>query len=426
MNNHNFKLTVRIFFTVFFFALTGYFFASQSKLLTGVSLIAALFSLYHFVTFHNRTIKDMYRFINAIRYNEFNISFHNHSVKGLDKNIEKAMEAAIHAFDAYSQKKEALYNFYDLLLNRIDFAILVVDTGGQITWINKAALGILGRIKTLQDLQRSFPNIYELSKQTYVEGIKTVALSDDFIVSVSVVYANIQKEKLRIISLKNIRSVIDETENEAWKKLVGIMRHEIINSMAPIISLSETFAEQHIDYDRELLHKTMKTIHRRSKGLVEFVQNYKSLTNIPTPQLKSFEVNEMLNDVTNLLKARHIEFEYQVHPSNLNLLADRNQIEQVLINLIKNAAEAVKENEKAIIRVEASFDNQQHPQLTVTDNGEGILPNVKKNIFIPFFTTRENGSGIGLSLCKQIINAHRGTISVDSTPGQGSCFTIKL
>ena len=430
MNHHTLKLTLQVLLASFFFALTGFLIAVRAYQLAVASLVASAFSVHQFVTFHNRTLKDLRRFINAIRYEEFNVSFHNHSVKGLDKHIEKEMETAIAVFDEKSQKKEALQHFYNLLLNRIDFAILVVNTDDRISWINKAALNMLGRVKNLSDLQVSFPDIYEAAKQLTAGGIKTAALSDngdDEIVSVSVVNAIIQKERLKIISLKNIRSVIDETESEAWKKLVSIMRHEIMNSMAPIISLSDTFsANGGIDYDADLLHKTMQTIHRRSKGLVEFVQNYKSLTNITTPQVASFDVIEMLNDITNLLKSQQIEFNYQVRPSNLQLIADRTQIEQVLINLIKNAAEASFANEKPLISVVAKYDARQRPQLTVSDNGEGILPEVKKHIFIPFFTTRKNGSGIGLSLCKQIINAHRGTISVTSTPGKGSCFTIKL
>ena len=204
------------------------------------------------------------------------------------------------------------------------------------------------------------------------------------------------------------------------------MRHEIMNSMAPIISLSETFTDSEIEYDPEIMNKTMQTIYRRSKGLVEFVQNYKSLTSIPKPQIESVLFGEMLYDIVSLLKAQNIKFDYTVTPANLTIKADRTQIEQVMINLIKNAWEASYNRESPVISVSAGYDNYQRPQISVSDNGVGILPEVRKRIFIPFFTTKKNGSGIGLSLCKQIIHAHGGSISVASTPDEGSCFTLKL
>lgn len=394
-------------------------------------LIAAVIAGASLVAFHRRTIKDLRRFVNAIRYEEFNISFHNYAQKGLDHEIGASLEAAIALLDEKTQKKEARLNFYDLLLNRIDFAILVVNADGSVNWINKAAIHMLGRIRELPDLLRHFPNIYDAIEQLVSGGIKTVRLVDEkneeiTSVSVSVVNASIRKDNIRIISLKNIQSVIDETESEAWKKLVRIMRHEIMNSMAPIISLSETFSDPAVDYDSELLNKTMQTIYRRSVGLVEFVQNYKSLTNIPAPQCKVFSVKHMLDDIANLLEAQQIRFDYTVSPLKMELVADRIQIEQVLINLIKNAMEAVSRCEHPHIQVAAGFDEKQRPQITVSDNGEGILPDVRKHIFIPFFSTKTNGSGIGLSLCKQIINAHGGTIHVISTPNEGSRFTIRL
>ena len=204
------------------------------------------------------------------------------------------------------------------------------------------------------------------------------------------------------------------------------MRHEIMNSMAPIISLSETLSDSELEYDPETINKTMRTIYRRSKGLVEFVQNYKSITNIPGPNIACFSIGEMLGDIVNLMNVHGIKFDYTVNPVNLTINADRTQIEQVLINLIKNAEEASGTRETPVITVFAGLDNNQRPQISVTDNGVGILPEVRNRIFIPFFTTKKNGSGIGLSICKQIIHAHGGNISVVSTPDEGSCFTIRL
>ena len=429
MNNHERKQAVFILILILLSVGTGICLANKwywAVFFLSLFLWKAVFRL---VSFQNNTIKNLRKFVDFIKFEEFNISFRNSRSKGLDAEIGEKLDTAIGVLNEKALQKNARLNFNELLLNRIDFAILVTDKNGRVTWINKAAVRMVGRIKDLQDLKSFSYELYETICHISRSEIKIVKFADDREnegIAVSVVFANIRQDEIRIISLKNIQSVIDETESEAWKKLVSIMRHEIMNSMAPIISLSETFSDQEIEFDPETINKTMQTIYRRSKGLVEFVQNYKSITNIPEPNIAIFNIDEMLSDIVNLFKAQEIKFEYSVKPSNLSIKADRTQIEQVLINLINNAWEASFTNEKPVILVSAGLDNNQRPQISVSDNGVGILPEVRKRIFIPFFTTKKNGSGIGLSICKQIIHAHGGNISVTSIPDEGSCFIIKL
>jgi len=393
------------------------------------ALIALSTVIYRLVVYQNHTISDLYKFVSSIRFEEFNISFKNSVSKGLDAEIGEKLDAAIKTFNEKTQQKNARLNFNELLLNRIDFSIIVADKNDRVTWINKAAVSMVGRIDDLHDLKIFSPELYEAICKISSGEIKIVKLSDKLEnegVAVSVGFATIRKDDIRIISLKNIQSVIDETESEAWKKLVSIMRHEIMNSMAPIISLSETFSDLEIEYEPETINKTMQTIYRRSKGLVEFVQNYRSITNIPKPYIANFKITEMLDDIVSLMNAQDIKFDYTVIPDNLIIKADRIQIEQVLINLIKNASEALVSTKPPVITVSAGLDNNQRPLISVSDNGVGILPEVQDRIFIPFFTTKKNGSGIGLSICKQIIHAHGGNLLVTSTLDEGSCFTIKL
>jgi nitrogen fixation/metabolism regulation signal transduction histidine kinase len=398
----------------------------------GLSLLpflAAVMAAFRLVSFQNRTIRDLRRFVNAVRFEEFNISFRNSFEKGLDREIGAKLEEALEILGERMQEKEGRLNFYDLLLNRIDFAVIAVNADDSVMWINKAAVNMVGRLKTLSGLCNISSGIYDTVRQLKPGEVKTVTLPDEYgsnDIAVSMANAYIRGDDIRIISLKNIRPIIERTESEAWRKLVSILRHEIMNSMAPIISLAETFSAPDAEWDPGIINKTMQTIYRRSKGLVEFVRNYKRLTDIPAPQVKPFRVREMLEDVTTLLKAQDIRFAYDVRPGDLIIKADSMQIGQVLINLIKNAWEASCHNEQPVVSVVAGLDNFQHPQITVSDNGEGILPDVHKRIFIPFFTTKKNGSGIGLSICKQIVGAHGGSITVTSTPNGGSCFTIRL
>lgn len=244
----------------------------------------------------------------------------------------------------------------------------------------------------------------------------------------------------RLISLKNIHSVLERNEMEAWQKLIRVLTHEIMNSITPIISLSETLSERGVpvalkdaggEKEYAVMLQAMQTIHRRSKGLLGFVENYRRLTRLPAPVCASVSVRELFTDLQKLFPDETIHFE--LPPSEKILNVDRAQIEQVLINLLKNAREASGRREEPRIEVKAAFAPKVTSSLTswrctitVRDNGEGILPEVQDKIFVPFFTTKTAGSGIGLSLCKQIMNQHGGNISVYSEAGKGSCFTLQF
>ena len=205
------------------------------------------------------------------------------------------------------------------------------------------------------------------------------------------------------------------------------MTHEIMNSITPIISLSETLSERGIperlsEKEYGVMLQAMQTIHRRSKGLLGFVENYRRLTRIPTPACTSVAVDELFSDLRKLFPDSFIHFAATHRGATLYI--DRAQIEQVLINLIKNAKESCGQNTAPQIEVELEQVPGKVCSLTVRDNGEGILPEVIDKVFVPFFTTKPSGSGIGLSLCKQIMNLHGGTITVSSEIGKGSCFTL--
>lgn len=236
-----------------------------------------------------------------------------------------------------------------------------------------------------------------------------------------------QGKEQQIISLKNIHSVLERNEMEAWQKLIRVLTHEIMNSITPIISLSETLSERGIpeqlgEKEYSIILQAMQTIHRRSKGLLEFVENYRRLTRIPAPVRTKVSIAELFMDLKKLFPEEYIHFETPL--SELNLYIDRAQIEQVLINLLKNAREACGKQADKNIRVEITTAPANNKIMTVSDNGEGILPDVLDKIFVPFFSTKTTGSGIGLSLCKQIMTLHEGSINVKSESGKGSRFIL--
>ena len=227
-------------------------------------------------------------------------------------------------------------------------------------------------------------------------------------------------------AMKNFRTrVLERNEMEAWQKLIRVLTHEIMNSITPIISLSETLSEREMtEKNYPVMRQGMQTIHRRSKGLLEFVENYRKLTRLPAPVRRQVSVSDLLQDLQKLFSEEYIHIEMPETDHTLQI--DRTQIEQVLINLIKNAKEACGKKDRPLIVVKMLPALSWQCLITVRDNGEGILPEVQDKIFVPFFTTKSSGSGIGLSLCKQIMNRHGGNITVQSVVGEGSCFTLQF
>ena len=251
---------------------------------------------------------------------------------------------------------------------------------------------------------------------------------DDMMLSFHSPYRNRSMEEMvdeLSEAMKNFRTrVLERNEMEAWQKLIRVLTHEIMNSITPILSLSETLSEREVtEKNYPVMQQGMKTIYRRSKGLLEFVENYRRLTRLPAPVRHPVSVSE-LQDLQKLFPERYIHIETPKKDRILQI--DRTQIEQVLINLIKNAREACSKKNKPEIKIKMLPSISWQCLIVVDDNGDGMLPEIQDKIFVPFLTTKVSGSGIGLSLCKQIMNRHGGNIIVKSTVGKGSCFTLQF
>ena len=234
---------------------------------------------------------------------------------------------------------------------------------------------------------------------------------------------------MKLVSFKNIQSALEEHESDAWRKLIRVLTHEMMNSITPIISLSETLSEEDSEMNEKhytAMSRAMQTIYRRSKGLVDFVKNYQQLTRIPEPVPVDIPVSEMLSDINRLLKANGIDFTYNVVPKDIQLFADRAQMEQSLINLIKNAWEACCDSPLPYVNIDVYKNEYQKPVILISDNGCGIVPEALDKVFVPFFTTKTGGSGIGLSICRQIMNLHHGSISIESEVDKGTKVALRF
>ena len=254
--------------------------------------------------------------------------------------------------------------------------------------------------------------------------------------------AHVARRKLKLISLQNIQSELEEKEMEAWQNLVRVLTHEIMNSVTPISSLAGTVEEELKPFIEEEearplskdqlsdIHLSLQTISKRSEGLIEFVKEFRSLTSIPKPKPVQIDVRNLLEELAMLhrreLSENNIQLSIAVYPEDLTLFADKNMIEQVVINLFKNAIQAFEEPDNRQIEMRAFVNEKSRPVIAIKDNGTGIDPEAVEKIFIPFFTTKQTGSGIGLSLSRQIMRQHQGTLTAKSTVGKGTEFFLRF
>ena len=397
-----------------------------------VALCLTAFVAYAIYRYILHSARAMAQFIWSVRYSEFLSSpaAHPNAPQTLPEELLTEMQDALKHYRSNLQKKESQLQYFQALANHIDMAVLVYAPDGQMEWINEAAKRLIHmeHPRTVDDLTEFHPNLPEklrtlkagdLSVWQIKEEEETVqrALSGmEFI---------IQGRKLLIAGMKNIHSALDSRETEAWQKLIRVLTHEIMNSITPIISLTELLTKyaDSLEGDEETkteMKQMLQTIGRRGNGLVRFMNSYREVSHLPHPLLKLYNAGELLKGVVQLMQNDTNDLHLSLPNIPLRLIADKEQIEQVLINLIRNA----RENEATQITLSAGITPGNHLFLRVTDNGTGIDPEVQERIFIPFFTTKPTGSGIGLTISRQIMHQHHGSITVQSKAREGSTFTL--
>jgi nitrogen fixation/metabolism regulation signal transduction histidine kinase len=266
----------------------------------------------------------------------------------------------------------------------------------------------------------------------------TIKIVNDNDITQLIIYATEFKQrdqKYTLVSFQNIETELEEKEMEAWQRLIRVLTHEIMNSITPISSLAgtvNTILTNNSKFDESVVEdikSAITTIRRRSEGLIHFVDNYRSLTKVPKPDFKIFQIKELFKNIEKLmlpeLKEKGIKFYYSVEPETLELTADSEQIEQVIINLIMNSVFAIDGEKYPGITLSASLDEKGKVLIKVIDNGPGIPEEAVDKIFIPFFSTKKNGSGVGLSLSRQIMRSHGGNIRVNSKQGE-TVFSLRF
>ncbi|WP_303311267.1 PAS domain-containing sensor histidine kinase [Hymenobacter sp. BT730] len=413
-------------------------------LVAGGLLILAVWELARYITRQNRLLAD---FLLAVKYRDFAQHYNEaHTDRSL-RPLYAAFNQLNTTFRQLSAERETQFSYLQTVLQLIDTGILSYDTTGQVEWVNEAFKQTLELpyLKNMQALQKRLPTLYEAIHQLQPGSpmvVKLIVGEKTMQLLLSATAFRLQDRAFTLVAFKNISHTLDETETAAWQKLLRVMTHEIMNSVAPIASLADSL-RRHLRRELEQVpvlpqEQTLLTdvaegigiIQNRSEGLLRFAQVYRDLSTISAPQLGTVGVQELFGTIQGLmtpqLQEDNIELQTSVEPPDLQLQADGHLMEQVLINLVLNAAYAVREAKQPRIKLQARQAESGHVLLEVADNGTGIPAEILDSIFIPFFTTRKNGTGIGLSLAKQIMHLHRGSIKVQSSEGQGTVFRLEL
>ncbi len=441
--NYDWSLIARI--ALLFAAMCGaaFLLSGGLYLLMAVLMVVVIVLVIDLYRFTNKSKDELEQFVESVHYRDFSRHFDEKNAPVAVQPMRKGFNEINSTFKIISKERETQYQYLQKILELIDTGIISYDSKeGDVMWMNESFKNLLSipYLKTIHSLEKRDEALYKEITSVKPGESKVSSITTDkntLKILLSATAFQTEGKVYKLIAFQNINEALDETESKAWQKLLSVMTHEIMNSVAPISSLAETLKHRLQASLKDLnnnsgsiddLEVGIDTIKRRSEGLLKFTETYRNLNKITNPNLKKIYVRDMFENLHRLMQPtfqqKNIELEIILKDPELMLEADTDLIEQVLINLILNAAEAVKESASPRIQLSGYISSNNKVILKVADNGIGISPDLMEKIFIPFFSTRKTGSGIGLSLCKQIMMLHKGSIKVQSVEGEGTAFSL--
>jgi len=404
-----------------------------------------VYELIDMIRFQKKAQDEVSQFVESIHYRDFSRHFDVRKAPTELKPLRKGFNEINSTFKLISRERETQYHYLQKILEIVDTGILSYELEtGETGWINEAFKRIIGipYVKTITSLEKREEALYKEIINLKPGESKVISITRNQQLIKILITASLMRSDdkvYKLMAFQNVSEALDETESKAWQKLLSVMTHEIMNSVAPISSLADTLKNRlqspeivnsAMGGQLEDLELGIDTIKRRSEGLLKFTESYRNLNKITKLDLKKILVRDLFENLNSLMhpsmEKKHIELEIVLRDPALAIEADINLIEQVMINLLVNAVEAVKDKEHPRITLSAELQQNSRTVVRVADNGSGIPTDLLDKIFIPFFSTRKTGSGIGLSLCKQIMLLHKGNIQVQSAEGLGSAFLLQF
>lgn len=400
-------------------------------------LLAWIIILINLIRYVERSRRELAYFLLAIKQGDFTNTYHFQK----KSDLNYAFHEINGVMKELSQEKATNLLYLQTIVEHVRVAVICFDADFKVKLFNQAAKALFDKkqVSNIKNLESISPTVSEAilrMKNGEKELIKVNLNGRLFNLSMLVTEFRLQNEQFKLVSFQDIKSELEAKEIESWQKLIRVLTHEIKNSVIPISTLSEVILQMlksdHGTVDLSKLDEEsiadiiggIETIESRSKGLASFVSTYDQLTKIPKPKLEVKNLKHLINNTLKLLKPDLNRHNIKIYAilTDCSINIDSDLIEQVLINIIKNAIEAIKENSNPEISLMLKQSNHEI-SLSIKDNGPGITEEILDNIFVPFYSTKEGGSGIGLSLSRQIMRLHRGQLTVE-TSGKGTSFTL--
>ena len=387
---------------------------------------------YQLYTYHTRKVAFL---LDAIENDDPAVHFYEHVVDKDSSQVNVMLNRIARMLQTIKRETIEREKYYELILDFVETGIVVLDEHGVVFQHNRKALELLGlevftHVKQLgrvsESVEKAFREILPGQKMqveyTHERGTKTLCFTESSI--------TIQDKNYRIIALNDISHELDEREIDSWIRLTRVLTHEMMNSLTPVTSLSEMLLTLPSATQDEELRQGLETIHTTGKGLVNFVMSYRKLTRLPSPEPTLFDVLPFLERMVQLAKHQHpfthVRITLEKVQEDLMAFADENMMTQVMTNLLKNAVQAIGETEGGEIRLRAYCDASETVRIEVSNNGPKIAPEIAEQMFVPFFTTKEEGSGIGLSLSKQMMRLQGGSIILLPYRDEWTTFVVMI
>jgi nitrogen fixation/metabolism regulation signal transduction histidine kinase len=445
-NRFNLYLVIQAILIAFVPLTILFLFFKQNLILSSIGLsIIWILQIVYLIYYLQRINRDLTRFLFAFKHEDSTMLFKAKQNDSSFKALYTGFNNVLDSFQRIKLEKEKDYIFFQNAIEHVGIGILSFNENGNILLSNQAFknlfnLFFIKDIEQLKVIEPGLPDTIRLMNNGKQELLKVLINNKLIHLLIRSTDFRLMNESVRIISFQDIKNEIEQSEMDAWQKLIRVLTHEIMNSVSPITLLSkslinlfekETENNMILELSEDQVKKLFRglhTINKRSKGLSKFVEEYRNLTQLSKPNIQAISVSSIFQDIETLfreeLSLKNIRLELSF-TNQSTLFADKNLIEQVIINLIKNSIHASENSESPNIVLAHTYKRKQSI-ISVTDNGPGIPEEILDSIFIPFFTTRKDGSGIGLSLSRQIMRLHNGIISVESKEDEGAIFSLQF
>lgn len=446
INDFRFRVAFRVTLIGLSMSLLVYMVARPNMIfaagLTALIIVIQLLELFRFTSQTNRKLT---RFLESIKYSDFISGFASDNKLGKSfRELNTSFNEVLEAFRKARSEKEENWQYLNTVVQQVRTGILSFDGDGAIQLMNANAKRFIGitNLKNINELKAKDSKLYLALTETEPGKSTLHKAGNEFFLTIQATELRIRGNTIKLVTLQNIQTELQKQELEAWQNLTRVLRHEIMNSITPISSLTSTLRdildtelikkEEHYELKNEGaddLREGLSTIESRSKGLIKFIDAYREYTSLPTPTIKTVRLKDLLEKVTLLMKPElrktTIDFICTCESEYLTIQIDEEMIEQVLINLLKNAIEALGDQINGKIELLGKYTDSG-VIIDVSDNGPGIIKEALSRIFVPFFTTKKTGSGIGLALSRQIMQLHNGFLTVLSEPEVRTVFTLKF